>query len=96
MSDFQHTQQPLAEATEASTVSPLVQPESRLEDHIAPVEQPRHVVDGNALESHASPAIAAPLEESKLDNAVATPAAEKTIEPITEGQLGYKGPGLIK
>ncbi|EMD01071.1 hypothetical protein BAUCODRAFT_194417 [Baudoinia panamericana UAMH 10762] len=37
---------------------------------------------------NATPATA-PVEETK-------PAAEKTVEPLTEGLLGYKGPGLLK
>ena len=102
MSELQHTQQPLAEATEPSVVSPALQSESAIEEPIAPVEQSKAAISGSALSTQAAPttqttpADAAPLEESKLDNAVATPAAEKTIEPITEGLLGYKGPGLLK
>ncbi|KAK5116003.1 hypothetical protein LTR62_000459 [Meristemomyces frigidus] len=37
----------------------------------------------------------APLEETK-DVASPVAAAETSVEPITEGQLAYKGPGLIK
>ena len=84
MSEVQHTPQPLAEAT------PGLQSESATQDSTAPVEQsqPQPVLDGNTT--------SAPLEENKLDSSVAAPAAEKIIEPIAEGQLGYKGPGLIK
>jgi len=40
----------------------------------------------------------APVEESRAATAPVVPekAAERSIEPIVEGQLAVKGPGLIK
>ncbi|KAF2171401.1 hypothetical protein M409DRAFT_50847 [Zasmidium cellare ATCC 36951] len=64
-------------------------------DASAPVEEPK--VDAEAPKTEATePAVeeakteAAPAEEAKPET------AEKPIEPITEGQLAYKGPGLVK
>ena len=66
-------------------------------DATAPVEEPK--VDAEAPKTEvAEPVVAeeskteaAPAEEAKAET-----AAEKPIEPITEGVLAYKGPGLVK
>lgn len=39
-------------------------------------------------------AVAAPVEEKKAE--VAPAVEKKPVEPITEGQLSYKGPGVLK
>ena len=104
MSELHNTQQPLAEPIASNTIPTTMHSETAMENHTAPVMQSHQVVDGNNLESHATPAThatpanAALTEESKLDTIGAshTATAERVIEPITEGQLGYKGPGLLK
>ncbi|KAK3672328.1 hypothetical protein LTR78_007868 [Recurvomyces mirabilis] len=52
--------------------------------------QENHLATGGEAPSGVAPAALAPVEEKKVA------AAEKAVEPITEGQLAYKGPGLIK
>ena len=56
-----------------------------------------------AIESHSDETVPArtkagedeaPAVEGKTDDSAV--AAEKIIEPISEGQLTYKGPGLLK
>lgn len=39
---------------------------------------------------------AATAPGASAEDAKAEVAAEKAVEPITEGQLSYKGPGLVK
>ncbi|KAF2211439.1 hypothetical protein CERZMDRAFT_43352 [Cercospora zeae-maydis SCOH1-5] len=52
------------------------------------------VVDGDASKTDAEPTAAAATDAAAP--AETTEAAEKAVEPITEGQLAYKGPGLLK
>lgn len=56
------------------------------------------MVDAPVLDSEA-PKVDAPTGEGHTDTAAVLDApvvAEKVVEPITEGQLAYKGPGLVK
>ncbi|KAI7249168.1 hypothetical protein KC335_g17917, partial [Hortaea werneckii] len=39
---------------------------------------------------------AAPVEEKKTEEKTEEKTEDKPVEPITEGQLAYKGPGLLK
>ena len=49
--------------------------------------------EAKPLESTPATEEAAPVTEEKKEDAA---PAEKVIEPISQGQLGYKGPGLLK
>lgn len=90
MSDIQQPVNPVAEASEPTTDTTTQQPEATSTEGVAPVEESHPEVNGGASEPQETTAL--PTEE-KVE---ATPVAEKTIEPVTEGQLTYKGPGLIK
>ncbi|KAK6395275.1 hypothetical protein LTR65_000745 [Meristemomyces frigidus] len=89
MSEFQNTALPV-EATEPTIAATHQLPETTATETAAPTEHAAAPVVDGAL---GEPAAALPVEESKLED---TSAAEKTIEPISEGQLAYKGPGLLK
>lgn len=91
MSEVQNTALPV-EASEPTLAATNEVPATTAAETAAPTEHAAPVVDG-AVDQTPEPAAAAPVEESKDE---ATPAAEKTIEPISEGQLTYKGPGLLK
>ena len=54
-----------------------------------PLKENHHATDSIAPAAVAPEGVA-PVEEKKVS------PAEKAVEPITEGQLAYKGPGLIK
>lgn len=49
-----------------------------------------------AEETAAAPLTTEEKAEEKAEEAVAPAAETKIAEPITEGQLGYKAPGLLK
>lgn len=97
MSDAQNTAATTAPAAEAT--APVTYPAGAV-----PVEAPATTepqVDAEAPKTEAEPVAAAateatPAEEAKADTPAAAAAAEKAVEPITQGQLAYKGPGLVK
>lgn len=85
MSDvLQHTTTPAAETlvTDPATATSITKD--------APLAT-EPAVNGEAPKTGTETAVAdaAPIEDS-------TETAEKAVEPITEGQLAYKGPGLLK
>nr|POE47720.1 hypothetical protein CFP56_01051 [Quercus suber] len=89
---------PVATTTEATAVEPLA-PTTDVttvaESAVPAAETAKPVVDGTSNEV----AAAAPVAEAAATEEPAagtTTAAEKVVEPITEGQLAYKGPGLVK
>jgi hypothetical protein len=101
MSDIQNTTaQPAEASTEPVATSTTAQPEAPATSATAPVTESKPEVNGVPATEEA----AAPITEDKKDEAAPLAAAaaveekpaEKTIEPITEGQLSVKGPGLIK
>ncbi|KAK5120956.1 hypothetical protein LTR85_005740 [Meristemomyces frigidus] len=92
MSEVQNSFVPV-EATEPNVAATNEVPETTAAETAAPIESAAPAVDGAANERSEPAAAAVSVEESKVET---TPSAEKTIEPITEGQLAYKGPGLIK
>lgn len=101
MSDVQNTTAPMAEATEPTTALPTAQPDTTAAaDHAALVEEAQKpMVNGEpAVESSSEPAAPVAAAEEKKDEVApaATEEAEKAVEPVTQGQLGYKGPGLLK
>ena len=86
MSDVQAT--PAAVAVPASETVPTPAQET------APiVDQPAPVVSEAVAASDAAPAIVA-AQEAPV--AAAADAEPKPIEPVNEGLLGYKAPGLLK
>lgn len=91
MSDVHTTAAPAVTEPVVESAAPVV-----VTDATAPVEEP--IVSGEAPKTEVAEPIAeeskteaAPVEEAKTETAAETP-----IEPITEGQLAYKGPGLVK
>lgn len=93
MSDLQNTT-----ATEKATTDPTIAPETDVKPEETPRVEPSH--DASAVESSKADEIQA-LPEAKDQSAPAEEkkdeaAPEKPIEPITEGQLALKGPGLLK
>ncbi|SMQ46991.1 unnamed protein product [Zymoseptoria tritici ST99CH_3D7] len=56
------------------------------------------VVNGDAPKTHAETSDAAPTTDGAVvtEEAASSEVTEKAVEPITEGQLAYKGPGLVK
>ncbi|WPG99631.1 Hypothetical protein R9X50_00244900 [Acrodontium crateriforme] len=89
MSDIHATAVPAVEPTEPVVASavPVVS---------EPVVAAEPVTDASkpAVEESSTdvPAAVAPAEEEKKTDAT----VEKVIEPVSEGQLAYKGPGLVK
>lgn len=94
MSDVHDTTKPV-EATEPTTALPQMEaaPEEVPKSDALATEE--HQPEVNGVTEEAKDAAAVPAEAKTADEA-APAAAEKTIEPVTEGQLGYKGPGLLK
>lgn len=96
MSDTQHTTTAEAPVVEST---PTQQPETKTEEtpiadkflEQAPATDLTKPIDSQAAAGTTSETPAA--EEQK--DAVAVPE-KKPVEPITEGQLALKGPGLLK
>ncbi len=63
----------------------------------APLTDTKPAMNSEPMMNTQEPEIA-PVEESKAATAPIVPerAAERSVEPIVEGQLAVKGPGLIK
>ena len=97
MSEVQNTPapvaEPIAEPTTAATTT-TEQPDVSATESAAPVAEPE--VPAKPVEEAA--AAPAPFEEKKdeVTAPTTTKAADKVVEPITEGQLAVKGPGFIK
>nr|POE50151.1 hypothetical protein CFP56_71614 [Quercus suber] len=78
--------EPLAPTTDTAAVT---------ESAVPAAETAKPAVDGTSNEVAAAAPVVAPATEEPAVAATTTPA-EKVVEPITEGQLAYKGPGLVK
>ena len=91
MSDLHHTTaaEPIGQATTTPT-APVT--------HETPAVSEPTVTDGPTTETiKAEETGAAPIESETAAAAPVTEAAEeKAIEPVSEGLLGYKAPGLLK
>lgn len=88
MSEPQNNTAAPVEATPTATSAPIDAPAVAERVLDAPV------VDGEASKVDATAeSTTAPTETAPV---LTEPVAEKVIEPITEGQLAYKGPGLVK
>ncbi|KAK4888564.1 hypothetical protein LTR27_012572 [Elasticomyces elasticus] len=87
--------EPVIPATTTATTTH--QPEVSPVESAAPLAETAPVVNGEpAVETQEQ--VVAPVEEKMADTTPTVPekAAERSIEPISEGQLAVKGPGLIK
>jgi len=103
MSAVQDINNPTTLASEPAATTTTHAPETAAEGHTMAEEAP---LRSDALASAeqqpatnglANDAAVAPVDGRAEEGLTATPAAaENTTEPITEGQLGYKGPGLLK
>lgn len=103
MSDVQNTTvtaSPAVDTPAAEPVTASTQPEtttSTTEEAPKPAETSTEIpAVTESKPTEATPAAteeAAPATEEKKDEAA---PAEKVVEPISQGQLGYKGPGLLK
>jgi len=95
MSDVQDFNKPHALTSDHTDTTAAETPSSQAEapkaDGLAAEERTPEV---NGVTDAAKDTVAAPSEEKNATSPAA--AAEKSTEPITEGQLGYKGPGLLK
>jgi len=91
MSDFQNTTQPTVETSEPTTGATQLPETSLAGETSLPSEDATPMTNGVAHETQETAAVA-PVDDVKAEES----PAEKTIEPITEGQLGYKGPGILK
>lgn len=90
MSDIHTT--PAVAATEPTVTEPAaVAAAAPPAETVPTVHEPASETAAPVVEEPKAEAVA-PVEESKIE----TPVAEKAVEPITEGQLAYKGPGLVK
>lgn len=92
----------MAEVQTTPTATEAVVTEPKVTQHasVIPENLPSHD-DTNGIE--ALPAMTEPSADDQLKSEAAAaesketpPVAEKIVEPITEGQLSYKGPGLLK
>lgn len=94
MSEVQNTPAAAApvEATTASTAVPVDAPavaERVLGEPVVDAEAPKVDAETAAADTTTAPTDTAVTAEEPA-------VAEKVVEPITEGQLAYKGPGLVK
>ncbi|CAK3953816.1 Hypothetical predicted protein [Lecanosticta acicola] len=89
MSDVQNTPAPVTEAGEATAPAAAINADTTAP--VASETKPEATTETSApptTTEEATPAAAAPTAEETKE--------EKTVEPIIEGQLAYKGPGLVK
>jgi len=102
MSDVQIFSQPHAQTSEPTEATHM--PENTAAETLSTQAEDAPKTDGLAAEEQ-KPEVNGVTDEAK-DTVTASPAeksatspaaaAEQSTEPITEGQLGYKGPGLLK
>lgn len=102
MSDLQNNTEAGMSATSEPTNNPITEtkvenvskPEPSTEAAIVESTMPHNATEQDTIQTvtqeHKNES--APVEEKKDE----APAAEKIVEPITEGQLALKGPGLLK
>ena len=105
MSDVHDTISPKADPVESSIAATTADPEAPPtagETTVAPVtngEIPKVEVTKPETTEPTTVGTAehetAPTDETKTTETVA-PVEEKVVEPVREGQLAYKGPGLVK
>lgn len=94
----------MSEVQNTTTEAVVAPPVSTEDSHVIP----ENIGKDEAVTSTELPATESKPQESTADDQLKTEAAaaeddkrestpaEKVIEPITEGQLTYKGPGLLK
>ncbi|KAK1066663.1 hypothetical protein LTR74_007033 [Friedmanniomyces endolithicus] len=98
MSDLHNTHAAaLPTEAEPATMAPTHQAEVFPAEGAAPLTDTKPAMNSEPVMNTQEPEIA-PVEESKAATAPIVPerAAERSVEPIVEGQLAVKGPGLIK
>ncbi|KAK1068785.1 hypothetical protein LTR12_003536 [Friedmanniomyces endolithicus] len=98
MSDLHNTNAAaLPTEAEPATMAPTHQAEVFPTEGTAPLTDTKPAMNSEPMMSTQEPQIA-PVEETKAATAPVIPekAAERSVEPISEGQLAVKGPGLIK
>lgn len=87
---------PVATTAETAAIEPLAPTtETAAVTEAAPVtDTPAPAVNGTVEEPEA---VAAPVVEpvKAEESTPAATTADKVVEPVTEGQLAYKGPGLV-
>lgn len=88
--------EPVVAAPAATEPQAEAAPAAAAESAAPAAEEAKPEAAEGAAEPSAAAAAVTEQEEKKDEATPAAVAEKKPVEPITEGLLGYKGPGLVK